>query len=392
MKIFTKQNVFDAALERIRLLYDEFPHVVVSFSGGKDSTVCFELTKIVARERGRLPLKVVFMDQEAEWQATVDFMREVMSDPDVDPYWFQGEFQITNNTSGDDHWCYCWKKGDEWIRPKEDISVKENTFGTVRIKEILGKIIDSLYPDEPACYIAGVRAEETPARTLGLTSDPTYKYITWGKKMNKALNHYTFYPIYDWSYTDIWKAIFVNDWPYNKLYDYMYQHQIPIQQMRVSSVHHEGAIATLGFLQEIEPETWNALTKRLHGVNTAGQGTKDFFQVKELPFMFDTWIEYRDYLLENLVESEDYRKIFRRTFAHMDKRYIRGNDMLTEKYIKECISEILTVDVEMVKLNNFKRRPETNGWLKWKELGREPRVLNKFVEYERNNKADSSKV
>ncbi len=29
MKIYSKQNVFDAALERIRWLFDEFPNVVV---------------------------------------------------------------------------------------------------------------------------------------------------------------------------------------------------------------------------------------------------------------------------------------------------------------------------------------------------------------------------
>ena len=59
MKIYKKQNVWDAALDRIRWIYDEFPEVVVSFSGGKDSTVLMELTKIVAREKGRLPLKVM---------------------------------------------------------------------------------------------------------------------------------------------------------------------------------------------------------------------------------------------------------------------------------------------------------------------------------------------
>jgi predicted phosphoadenosine phosphosulfate sulfurtransferase len=45
MKILKKQvvedvNVYDAALERFRYLFDNFDKVVVSFSGGKDSTVC----------------------------------------------------------------------------------------------------------------------------------------------------------------------------------------------------------------------------------------------------------------------------------------------------------------------------------------------------------------
>ena len=49
MKVYKSKNVYDEALDRIRLLYDEFPLVMVSLSGGKDSTVILELTKIVAR-------------------------------------------------------------------------------------------------------------------------------------------------------------------------------------------------------------------------------------------------------------------------------------------------------------------------------------------------------
>lgn len=44
MKILSNKNVFDAALERINYLFDEFPNVVAGISGGKDSTVIFELT------------------------------------------------------------------------------------------------------------------------------------------------------------------------------------------------------------------------------------------------------------------------------------------------------------------------------------------------------------
>lgn len=69
MKVYKKQSVYDAALDRIRYLFDEFPNVIVGFSGGKDSTVVLELALIVAREKNRLPLDVLFIDQEAEWQA-----------------------------------------------------------------------------------------------------------------------------------------------------------------------------------------------------------------------------------------------------------------------------------------------------------------------------------
>lgn len=51
MKIYKRESVWDAALERLRFIFDEFPNVAVSFSGGKDSTVIFNLALLVAKRR-----------------------------------------------------------------------------------------------------------------------------------------------------------------------------------------------------------------------------------------------------------------------------------------------------------------------------------------------------
>jgi predicted phosphoadenosine phosphosulfate sulfurtransferase len=41
--VYLPKTVLEAAKERIRYLFDEFPVVVASVSGGKDSTVVLEL-------------------------------------------------------------------------------------------------------------------------------------------------------------------------------------------------------------------------------------------------------------------------------------------------------------------------------------------------------------
>ena len=89
MKIYKKNNVYEEALNRIRFLYDEFDEVVVGYSGGKDSTVTLRLAVEVAREKGKLPVKALFIDQEAEWGAVIEHMREVQADPDVELLWYQ---------------------------------------------------------------------------------------------------------------------------------------------------------------------------------------------------------------------------------------------------------------------------------------------------------------
>lgn len=93
LKIYLKETVYDAALDRMRYLFGEFPNVVVSFSGGKDSTVILNLALKVAEEMGRLPLKVLFLDQEAEWDCVIDYIRRVMNDPRVESILHDGYTQ-----------------------------------------------------------------------------------------------------------------------------------------------------------------------------------------------------------------------------------------------------------------------------------------------------------
>lgn len=129
MKIYGKDNVYDAALKRMNWLFDEFPNVIVGVSGGKDSTIVYQLALQVARERGRLPLKCLFIDQEAEWQATIDTMRLIMQNPEVEPLWYQMPIRLFNATSTTDHWLMCWDKAEEhrWMRPQEPNAITENT-------------------------------------------------------------------------------------------------------------------------------------------------------------------------------------------------------------------------------------------------------------------------
>ena len=123
-----ENNVFDEALNRIRMLFDTHDDIIVSMSGGKDSTVVFNLALMVAREKSRLPLKVFWLDQEAEWQHTVDYMNEIFNMPEVEPYWFQIPFDFTNSLSAQSNFLRVFDESCEskWVHKKSDIAIKEN--------------------------------------------------------------------------------------------------------------------------------------------------------------------------------------------------------------------------------------------------------------------------
>lgn len=321
MKFYKKDNVYTAALKRINTIFDEFPMVVVSMSGGKDSTTVFELAKQVARERGRLPLKVFWLDQECEYEATETYIKRVMYDPEVEPMWYQIPFRLQNATSQQELWLNCWGEGEQWVRERDPIAFTENTFGVDRFVGLMEAVINQTFADTRVGVLTGVRAEESMRRMMGLTESATYKWITWGKVLDKKLDHYLFHPLYDWSYTDIWKAIHEHGWVYNTHYDDLYRYGVSAQRMRVSNYHHETAIHSLFWLQEIEPETYERATQRISGLDTAGKmGKADYF-IKDLPFMFMDWKEYRDYLLEHLITREDMQKIMKDGFDAVERNF-----------------------------------------------------------------------
>lgn len=381
MKIHKKQNVLEAALERTRYFFDEFENIVVSFSGGKDSTVVLNLALMVAEEKGRLPLKVMFIDQEAEWSSVADYIKRVMYDHRVDPYWMQIPMVLYNSTSTTDNWLHCWAEEDKdkWIRERDQIAKTVNKYGTNRFKDLFTNIIKTEFGHLRTANLGGIRTDESPTRMVALTHSLTYKHITYGKKLNEGLDHYTFYPIYDWHLSDVWKFIYSYDLDYCSHYDDLFRHGCALKDMRVSNVHHETAVANLFMVQEIDSKLWSKLTKRIAGINTAGHLKIDSIRTpKTLPYMFKDWYEYREYLLDNLITDPDVKEAFSRIFVKKDAIY--SHRLIKEKYCKACITAILANDTG-AKLDNFNNSPDVIGYLKYKKgIRHDADLKNKFIQ------------
>lgn len=377
MKLYLQKTVFDAALDRIRRLYDEFPHVLVAMSGGKDSTVTMYLALQVAKEKNRLPLQVLFVDQEAEWSYTINYIRELREIPGIELLWYQIPVSIANNASGDTNFT-CWGEGEQWMRDKEPGAIHQENIGTSDWYQLFPAIFKYRFPGQKACLLTGIRSEESPRRHLGLTGIRTYKDITWGLIFDKAIDQYNFSPLYDWSLTDIWTAIHKNNWKYCRLYDELYAIGTPLRQMRLSSLHHETALSSLITLQEIDREMWEKVVQRIPGANTVKHLSRDAFSCpKKLPYMFDSWAEYRDHLVETMIPDEAEQKLLHKEFAKMEKRYLNFPDK--DKMYQVQSRTVIVNDQCFTLCRNWEASPNVQSWLKWTKGIKSPNRDNPFI-------------
>lgn len=308
-------NVMEAARNRMSWIFDEFDNdVSVASSGGKDSTVTMELAADEARKRG-VKLRVVFLDQEAEYQGVVDYMRKLKERPEINLEWYQIPFKLFNATSHTKNFLNVWGEGEEWMRDKEPDSIHENPFFDKKGNQIdrFKPLLTAIDRSHAGAHLTGMRSEESPTRRVFLVSNPDWKWATWSHGLQRARTEdrkllCLFHPIYDWKFQDIWKAIHENNWTYNSVYDKQYQYGVHLRRMRVSSFSHSQSLQGLNFLREAEPETYERAVRRLEGISTHKHvgSTKEILST--LPYMFKDWEEYMFYLNENLVEPEHQPK------------------------------------------------------------------------------------
>ncbi len=329
-------------------------------SGGKDSTTVFHIASVVAKERGRLPLKVFWLDQEAEWRGTVDYMKTIMYRPDVQPFWFQIPFRLTSSLSHTNDFFNAWDPAipELWIHEQDPISIKTNPLTMPReskkgLKSQWDYIQQNIHPfcgvagKQHVGVLVGLRMVESPVRRLQFTAGyASYKNIKWSRKL-MAGNTRTFWPIYDFADRDVWICIARNDLPYNRVYDGFFRYGLPRPRMRVSSLIHEiSSLHDIPVLQEIEPATYDRFLRRIPGVSSVSHIARDMIPTT-LPAVFASWHEYRDYLLEHLIEPQN-----RQTFLNQWQGWVGGVGDVSEERCRDHVKSLMINDVLATKLHN----------------------------------------
>lgn len=330
-KRYTGETVLDAARRRISFIFDEFDRVNVSVSGGKDSTVLAHLAIMEAKRRGR-KVGLFFLDEEVMYQATIDQVEYLM---DLEPehvvrYWLQIPFHLTNSTSMDETYVRCWDAKDKpkWMRKRSSKNIirppwTHETRVSDKMKglDFYDVIKNWQMSQNGVPSLVGLRADESLHRFGAVTRSPGYKGCYWSTKRPEGPS---FYPIYDWSFMDVWHYIAEQGLRYHAYYDYALKKGTRMSAMRVSSLVHEHSFKDVVELPEFEPETYQKLCDRIKGISFAqetGRNAKAF-SCRKLPKAYRSWKDYRDFLLDHYPNETHKQRFIERFGKHLDNEYV----------------------------------------------------------------------
>lgn len=344
-QVYSKVNVLEASKERISFIFDNFNSVIVSVSGGKDSTVLAYLALQEAIKRNR-KVGLFFLDEEVVYDSTIEQIQYLMNlhPENTVRLWYQIPFYLTNSTSLKEGQLIAWEKGKHeiWMRPKVDFSIKVREWSeesqTIRNKNKGFGFYDVIENFERAhpntAFLVGLRATESPNRWRAVSKNPVYindKPIFWATE--KENNSISAYPLYDWNFTDIWRYIKQENIRYSKVYDRLFKMGVPVSEIRVSSLIHEKSFKALTDLPAIEPSTYDRLLKRIKGIALAQETARNnkLFKARKLPKNHASWQDYRDHLLKTHPD-EKAKHIFEIRFS---KQY--SNEYVARQQVRQLL-------------------------------------------------------
>jgi predicted phosphoadenosine phosphosulfate sulfurtransferase len=269
-KVPVDSSCYELTLERLTYVFERFDQVAVSFSGGKDSTVCLNLALQVARATGRLPLDVISFDEEAIPPDTVEYMARVATLPDIQFRWYCVPIQHRNACSTTEPYWFPWAPEDEhrWVRPLPPLAITAYPGFT---RTGIAEQMPALFPASrgTAAIIMGIRTQESMSRHRAIASK--VGRLAFMTPAGAARHITNVYPVYDWATEDVWIAPARLGWDYNRAYDVMDAAGMPRHAQRCAPPFGEQPIRGLHTFKTCWPQLWGKMVDRVAGAATAAR-------------------------------------------------------------------------------------------------------------------------
>ena len=270
-KIAGTKNVYELAQERLKVIFNEFDNIYVSFSGGKDSGVLLNMCIDYIRKNNlKIRLGVFHMDYEIQYKMTIDYVDRILeANKDIlDVYRVCIPFRVATCTSMYQSFWRPWEdsKKNIWVRPmpkkamtKDDFPFYNTTMWDYEFQMRFAQWIHNKNDAVRTCCLIGIRTQESFNR---------------------------------------WRCM------YNVLYDLYYRAGVNLERQRVASPFINEAQESLQLYRVLDPNTWGKMVGRVNGVNFTGMygGTHAMgWQSVKLPEGY-TWREFMYFLLSTLPE------------------------------------------------------------------------------------------
>lgn len=350
MRLYDKsKNVYEASLERIEFIFNNFEKIYVSFSGGKDSGVMLNLViDYMRRHKITNKVGIMILDNEANYEYSLKFMHSILEKnlDLLDVYWCCLPITLPCTVSSYATEWQCWGERDKerWIRPmpKQEyiVHMKNHKFDffeeDMNYDEFWDKFGEWYSEGKATACLIGIRTDESLNRFRAIMNDKksTFKGMAWTKqKTDRNKKLFNCYPIYDWSTEDIWIANEKFSWEYNELYDIFWKAGLSIHQMRVASPFMSESKSSLNLYRVIDPHVWVTLCARVQGANfVATYGKQINYNSFKLP-EGHTWKSFTKFLLNTL--PKEVSENFKMRFIQSIRYWGRVGRGLSEKTISE---------------------------------------------------------
>ena len=360
-KKYIDKTVYQAALERIEYLYQRFDHVVVSFSGGKDSTAVLNLTVEVATRLGRLPVWAIFVDEEAIHPPTVEYVERVRQRTDVKLDWYCLPVKHRNACSNEQPWWYCWNPAERhlWVRELPPWGITEHPL--FRFGDSFAEWMPKIFPESmgSVVVVTGIRTQESLRRYRVIAQKKNDAYITSSAEYG---NSYRAHPIYDWSSEDVWKLVEVKELDYNRTYDVFNRTELynKLLTQRVCPPYGEEPLRGLWVYAECWPELWHKMVRRVKGVGTAWR-----YANTELYSNWDkpdgvSWKQYAEMVIDTYTEPE-YRNAIRESINGLIAyHYTKTNEPIEDEQAHILTGACWKFFAKIAVKGDFKGRQKQN--------------------------------
>ena len=316
-----RKNVYELVQERLDFIFREFDNIYISFSGGKDSGVLFNLCiDYIRRHNLHRNIGVFYMDYEIQYKMTVDYVERTFKNicDFIEIYHVCVPFRVTTCTSMYQDYWRPWDENKKtmWVRPMpsnaltaDDFPFYDSRMWDYDFQAEFSRWIHSRKKAVRTCCLVGLRTQESYNRWRSIYRGVKEKYkdCEWSTRVDEDI--YNFYPLYDWKTTDIWVANGKFRWDYNRLYDLYYQAGVSLDRQRVASPFISEAIESLSLYRAIDPDMWGRMIGRVNGVNFSGLygNTHAMGRQKILLPAGYTWKSFMEFLLSTLPERTRQR-------------------------------------------------------------------------------------